>query len=274
MSACSVTKLQKAGTTNLDSFRVEAPFTMESDLIEIKAKVNGETRYMIFDTGADLSLITQDKATGKITEVEGAGNKSIKLGRDKVHSINIGELAFENTYAVNGKLQGVEQKMKNFGGIIGQPIIAKANWLFDFNEKVFIVSNQSLDQADFESINITRENGRPYATVTVEGTKYKAILDMGSTSTLSIPDNHPLAEILLQKLAFTKTKDQVFTITGLSEVTKQSATLPALQLANHHMTNLDVTILKSSQLRIGLNMFKNYDLLIDNDQQAYKIRKN
>ncbi len=272
LTACSVKNLQKKGKTSLDSFNIQVPFTMNSELIEIKAMVNGEAKNMIFDTGADLSLIAQEKPTGKITEVEGAANKSIKLGQDKVASISIGDVSFENTFAVNGKLEGIEQKMEDFGGIIGQPIIAKANWLFDFDTKMMTLSNQTINHDGFTAIKIDRKKGRPYTTLSVDGIEYNAIIDLGSSSSLSIPENHPLAQKLIAELDFTTSVDQVFTISGLRDVTKQTSSLSKLQLGDIEMTDVEVTILKSSQIRIGLAMFKDYQLLIDSDQQVYRIK--
>ena len=70
--------------------------------------------------------------------------------------MKIGNVDFKNTYAVNGNLIGLKEQITNFGGILGQPIISKANWLIDYPNKKIRVSNQNLVDETFKTIQIKR----------------------------------------------------------------------------------------------------------------------
>jgi hypothetical protein len=50
--------------------------------------------------------------------------------------MQIGHVTFLNTVALNGNLSGLKEQVSDFGGVIGQPIINKANWLIDYPNKL------------------------------------------------------------------------------------------------------------------------------------------
>ena len=75
----------------------------------------------------------------------------MQLGTEYVKSMKIGDVEFENTFAGNGNLKGLKEQISNFGGIIGQPIIRKANWLIDYPNKILRVSNENLVDKTFEN---------------------------------------------------------------------------------------------------------------------------
>ena len=52
----------------------------------------------------------------------------MKLGKEYVKSLKIGTVEFKNIFALNSDLDGLKQQISDFGRIIGQTIINKANW--------------------------------------------------------------------------------------------------------------------------------------------------
>jgi len=81
---------------------------------------------------------------GKTQRISGASKRKIKFGEEYVRLLKIGTVDFKNTFALNGVLDGLKQQIPNFGGIIGQTIINKANWQIDFPNKKLILSNKDL----------------------------------------------------------------------------------------------------------------------------------
>jgi len=59
----------------------------------------------------------------------------MKLGKKCVKSLKIGTVEFKNTFALNGDLDGLKQQISDFGEIIGQTIINKANWQINYPNK-------------------------------------------------------------------------------------------------------------------------------------------
>ncbi len=272
MSNCSITKNQTKGKVLSEVFDTTINFSMENRLVEFPVLVNGESRKMIFDTGADFSLIAREQSTGKITTIHGAMGKTVDLGKEIVPKIQIGDVEFLNTLALNGKLEGIEQKIKNFGGLIGQPIIAKANWLFDFKNKKLQISNQNVVGPNFQVLPITRVKGRPYVDLVILGETYKVIIDLGSSSNLSIPKHSPLALEIEKKYEMQTSEEDIFSLGGIQRIEQKKGTIPEVSIGNILFENVETTIQETSQIRVGINFFRSGLLYIDNTNQQYQFK--
>ena len=86
------------------------------------------TKSFLFDTVADVSLIQRKSPIGKTQNISRASNRKMKLGKEYVKSLKIGTVEFKNIFALNSDLDGLKQQISDFGRIIGQTIINKANW--------------------------------------------------------------------------------------------------------------------------------------------------
>ena len=107
------------------------------------------TKSFLFDTVADVSLIQREYPIGKTQNISGASYRKIKLGKEYVKSLKIGIVEFKNTFALNGVLDGLKQQISDFGGIIGQAIINKVNWLIDYPNKKLKISNKDLTDTTY-----------------------------------------------------------------------------------------------------------------------------
>ncbi|MGD1945131.1 MAG: aspartyl protease family protein [Croceivirga sp.] len=200
--SCSITKQQKAGEVNPINFHQKTAFTLNKSLILIPVTINSEPKNFFFDTGAQLTVIQSDSLFGKIRTVTGASGKELNMGLDKVKNIKIGDTEFVNTYALNQDLKELKEKIPDFGGIIGQSVIQKANWLIDYPNKKIEFSSNNLSDEGFTKIEIERKDGSPFTFMTINDRKYRAIIDLGASSALSIPQNSNLAEDLLKMHEF------------------------------------------------------------------------
>lgn len=129
---CSVAKLQKQGSVNPTDFYTKQSFQTFKGVIEIEAKFEGSSKIFLFDTGADINLIQRDSLAGKKSKYSGASKRKMELGKEKISKLKIGEVEFLDTYALHGDFVGLKEQIPQFGGLIGQSIISKANWLINY----------------------------------------------------------------------------------------------------------------------------------------------
>ena len=267
-----VTQKQKKGDVAQKEFRTTLTFAMVKFIPVIPVDINGEGKNFLFDTGADLTVVQRDTLKGKVTKFSGASNRKMELGSEIISSLIVGDANFRNTAALNGNLTGLKEQIPAFGGLIGTPIIQKANWLFNFSTKKLTVSNANLADETFQSIKIKRKSGAPYTSINIDGKEYDALIDMGSSAGLSIPENSPLAKELLKKYKFEEIEREVFTLGGLQKVKEKTSTLPKLKIGNIEFKDVNLDIRPSSQMRIGSRFFQDYILYIDNINRDFKIK--
>ncbi|AXT19640.1 hypothetical protein D7030_09755 [Flavobacteriaceae bacterium AU392] len=272
-TGCSITKYQKDGSVANKEFHYKTGFTTLKSVIILPVTVNGTTRNFLFDTGADLSLLQRDSIVGKTIKVNGASNRTIKTGKGYVKSIQIGDINFLNTYALNSDLKGLKEQITDFGGLIGQPIISKANWLIDYPNKNIEISNTHLVDDSYQSIKIKREDGAPYIYLTINGKKHKAIIDLGSSSTFSIPKGSKLASEVLNAHNFEDNEREIYTLGGIQKIKEKVGVLPSIKIESIEFKNVKTDVKPTSQLRIGNNFFKDHIIYIDNINGDYKVKK-
>lgn len=272
-AGCSIIKLQEEGYVQPENFHHEVKFDTYKSLIIVPARVNGVLRNFLFDTGAHLTVVQRDTLIGKSTNVSGASGRSSSLGNEVINSFEIGGIDFKNTNALNGDLEGLKDKVPDFGGFIGQSIISKANWLIDYPQNTLQIANHDLSDNTFQKIEIDRKDGSPFTFIQIEGKKYKAIIDLGASSAITVPTGTKLSEEILKKYSFKEVENESFTIGGVQKVKQQIMTLPTVRLGDHEFTNVEVKVKPSSQIRLGNDIFKDYMVYIDNISGDYKIKK-
>ena len=274
LPGCSISKLQKQGHTIPESFHAKLPFETYKTVMVMEANINGVSRNMIFDTGADYNLIQRDQTEGKLLKADGASKRSVRLGSETTQSLKIGSVDFANTYSLNGDLKGLKEQIPNFGGLIGQPVIKKANWLIDYPNKKLEIANKRLIDDTYKEIEIDRKDGAPYTYIEVFGERYRVIIDFGSSSTINLPKESKLAKALSSKIAFKENVRDRYTLGGLQVTKEQVGEIPTVNLGPFEMKNVAVNINTSSQPRIGISFFKDYTIYIDNDKGgAYWLKK-
>lgn len=270
---CSITRIQKKGIVQPESFNYETNFITRKTVIFVPVEINGLSKNFLFDTGADFSVIQRDSTLGKLSTVSGATNRKVKMGEEYVESIKIGDVDFRNTFAQNADLKGLKEQIPSFGGIIGRPIINKSNWLIDYPNKKLRISNENLVNETFETIRIIRNDGAPYTFISIEGIQYKVIIDFGSSSEFNLPRESKLAKQLTQQHNFTDNERDRYTIGGLQTVKEKVGIVPLIKLGNMEFENVYTTVNISSQPRIGIGFFKDCQIYIDNINDSYKIKK-
>lgn len=156
----------------------------------------------------------------------------------------------------------------------GQSIIQKTNWLIDYPNEIMEISNNGLSDETFTDIEINRKDGSPYTFIIINGKKYKAIIDLGSTRSLSIPKDSKLAEHVIKRYRFEDIEKDNYTIGGgLQNIKQKTGHIPLVKLGGIENTDVEAAIKQTTNIRIGSGFFKHYLLYIDNTNGNYKIKK-
>ncbi|EZH73838.1 hypothetical protein ATO12_18065 [Aquimarina atlantica] len=273
ISACSIHYKQRKGNVLPEGFYYKTKFTTVKSVIVLPFQINGVKKNFLFDTGADYNLIQRDAIIGKKGMYSGASKRKMKMGSEITKSMKIGNVNFVDTYGVNADLKGLKEQIPNFGGLIGQSIISKGNWLIDYPNKIIEVSDKDMSDDSFQSIKIIREDGAPYVLISINGNTHKVLVDFGSSSDFNLPKNSKLAKKLLDMYNFKDSQRERYTIGGLQTITEKKGIVPLITLETIEFENVKTTINVSSQPRIGIGFFKDCLVYIDNTNRQYKIKK-
>jgi hypothetical protein len=271
--SCSVTKNQNKGNVVSENFYHQTEFMTVKSVIVLPFQIDGVLKNFLFDTGADYSLVQRDSIIGKAVNYDGASKRKMKLGKEIIESMKIGDIDFRNTVALNGDMRGLKEQIPNFGGLIGQPIINKSNWLIDYPNKSIIISNKTLVDSSYQKIEIKREGGTPYTYISIDGIAFKVIIDFGSSSEFNLPEGSKLAKQLLKKYSFSDNERNRYTLGGLQKTKEKVGIMPLIKLGNMEFKNVNTSINISSQPRIGIGFFRGCKIYIDNIDNSYKIKK-
>lgn len=254
-------------------FNATIDITTTKGIVLVPCEYEGKIKNYYFDTGAQLSDIQRDKIKGKRIEVRGASNRIAISGTEVLKSFTIGEVQFKNTFATNSDSKGLKEQIQNYGGIIGRTIIDRANWLIDLKNQTLTISNKELSDESYSDIPLQENSiGAPYTVINIEDKAYKAIIDLGSTSELNVPKDSELANELLASYDFIDQARERYTLGGVQSIMQQVYTIPLIQIGDTNFENVEVTINESSQIRIGMNLFKNRIVYIDNLNNKYRVK--
>ncbi|PQJ73634.1 pepsin/retropepsin-like aspartic protease family protein [Polaribacter butkevichii] len=273
ISCSSITNKQNKGNVVPENFEYKTKFTTLKSVMILPFEINGVTKNFIFDTGADYSIIQRDSMIGKTNNYGGASKRKMRLGSEIILSMKINNIDFTNTFALNGDMKGLKEQIPNFGGIIGQSIIKKANWLIDYPNRTIKLSNKNIVDTNYETIKRTIEKGSPYTYITINETDYKVMVDFGSSADFNIPKESKLAKELLIQHNFSNNERERYTLGGLQKLKEKVGILPIIKLGNIKFENIKTTINSAKEAKIGIGFFKDSKIYIDNINDNYKIKK-
>jgi hypothetical protein len=270
--SCSAPSFLEQGRVELKEFYTKVDFLTVKSLVIVPCEIGDSTKNFLFDTGATVTAVHRDSIFGEIIEVSGASNRKIQNGSETIKSLKIGEVNFMNTFATNQNFGVLRDSIPNFGGILGRTVMDKGNWLIDYPAKTLEISNRDLSDDSFTDIKLEKSSGAPYTLVEVDGLKYRAIIDLGSTSYVNVPEGTKLADHLLETYPFETNERRRYTVGGLQNITEKIGVIPVLNLGASVFTNVKVNINESSQMRIGMRLFENALIYIDNTNGRYRIK--
>jgi hypothetical protein len=270
---CSTIYKMNRGKVVPSDFNAKINITTSKGVMLIPCEYEGEIKNYLFDTGAQLTDIQREKLKGKRVSVRGASNRIMESGTEVLKSFMIGDVEFKNIFATNSDSKGLKEQIPNFGGIIGRPIIDRANWLIDLPNNTLTISNKELSDESFSDIPIEENSiGAPYTMIAIEGESYRGIIDLGSISMLNVPSNTELASELMEIYDFEDQQRERYTVGGNQSIIQKVCTIPSIQVGEIKFENVEVTINESSQIRIGMNLFKGNIIYVDNLNNKYRVK--
>ncbi len=196
----SINKYSKGYSINWNSkvHNTTIPFHIKDNLIFIKAKINNEEKYLLFDTGAEIPLIknqyNNSETIGVQKIIDANGNTKIEEIKE-LNNLSIGGLNFEkvknvslNTDTTNGK----NLLSKDFiAGILGCNLMNSFVWDLNLKNNTIHLTdskfNENISQAT--TIPLIEYNNRWKIEIKVNGDKKKAMFDSGSNAILTLKDS-------------------------------------------------------------------------------------
>ncbi len=271
-TCCSVKLYQNKGLIVSQSNSTKLDFSTNKTIIILPVVLNGTIKNFAFDTGAELTVVQKEETTGKEMKFTGADGKKVKLGTGTIDLLKIGDVEFENIYSLNANMEYLTKEIPDFGGIIGQSIICKANWLIDYPKNKIEFTDKAIETMGFETLS-TKNIRNPHIDMMIEGEIYSVLIDLGSSVAMTIPENSKLAEKLLAKYTFKDNIREIYRLSGAKIVAEKITTLPKVEIGNSSFEKVEINILPSKSLKIGNAFFKDYTIYIDNINGVYKIKK-
>ncbi|MGB5646912.1 hypothetical protein [Muriicola sp.] len=270
---CATTNRFTQGKVVPSGFYGKTTFTTVKSLIILPCELNGERKNFLFDTGAQVTGIHRDSIFGEIVTVRGGSNRTIENGSEIVASLKIGGVDFINTFATNDNMTELHEKIPNFGGVLGRTVMDKSNWLINYPGKTIEISNEDLSDETYTDIPLLESSSTPYTYIDIDNKRYKAIIDLGSTSVLNVPENTELAKFLIERYQFSENRRERYTVGGTQNITELVGSVPLLKIDSAEFKNIEVNINQSSQIRLGMAFFTDYMIYIDNKNHRYRIKR-
>ena len=257
---------------------VEIPFEYVGGLIVIKAKVNGVEGRFVFDNGATHSCFNKDFARKsgvsfkKRTTITDANNRRLGILSGQVKKMEISSASFSKVRAF---LIDTNRffPCDPIDGIIGASIINTINWKIDFDQQKMKMSLVPF-KSNGQKLPITiGKNESSFINFTIKRQSLKTKVDLGYKGELKIRKS--------KKLPFLKGIEMEKNI-GVSSISvsglgKIDTTYIIYRKAELRYQNNPLTIVPKItftkhlkyQARIGLDYFKNYNLIINSRQREY-----
>lgn len=270
---CRTVSLIKRGYVNPADSYEKVKFETIKTVIILPMVLNDISKNFIFYTGGQISTVQRDSLIGSVSNWGGASKRCIKLGSEILNSLKPGKMEFVDTYTGNTDFTGLKEQIPTFGGLIGQSVISKANWLIDYPNKILEVSNKELADSSFDTIIIYRKGGSPYTLITIDQEEYEVIIDFGSSIPLNVPTDSELAKALLRSYSLANRQKEKYTLGGKENFTKKVGVLPLVKLGGIEFDNVPVNINITSEPRVGISFFKNYLIYIDNLNDTYRVKE-
>ncbi len=259
---------------------IEIEFEVLSDLIIIKAEINGVTGSFLYDNGFSLSAVNREFADrahinfDNSSNIRDANNKRSSTPETTIDSVVINGQLFLKTgfYQINTK---AFFPCGHIDGIIGASIINKANWKINFQErKIQISSVPFKGEGNKLPISISNNNSS-FSTFSILGVPYKCKIDLGNMTSLKINKhyiNNSFDGLLAEKRigimslstgGLGKT-DTIYHLSNDLQLVNSGDTLPV-------HTRVSIKDNLKYQGYIGINYFNKYELIINSTEKEYLL---
>ena len=260
---------------------VEIEFETISDLIIIKAKINGVSGNFLFDNGYSLSGVNKEFAQkanisfNNVSNLTDANNKKEKTQESTADSIVINNQVFFKTgvYQVN---TDAFLQCNHIDGIIGASVINKANWKIDFDKKKIKISSTPFKEKGSKLAMSISNNNSSFTKLSIRGISYNFKIDLGSTGSIKINQGFikNSFEGLLSEKRIGITSISAHGLGNIDTVYYLSEGLTLKHLDTSLPIKEKVTIKDKLKYQgyIGINYLNNYNFIINSTEKEYILQ--
>lgn len=266
-----------AGFAQFQPDRFEVPFELHSNLIFIKASLDGKEKSFIFDSGAPFLVLNSDhfdKADVRLTSIEadGIGGKT-EIGMYLVQSFEWGGSRMDSEKVVTMSLRHLEQSAKHeFAGLIGFGLFADFQITFDYQKKILsfvrtdfegdIPGVEYQDSLNYAALPINMLGHIPTFPVLIGGREYKLGLDCGAGSNLIYAKYLPELQSSISKLSNENLKGVAKGSSRIKHAKVDTATVAGLPYYNMGFAFEDATLQQiSAGYAIDMDGLLGYEFL-------------
>jgi len=280
LSSCSIIKsgkLSKQGEVNRDDFLVEVPYSNVKDWIVVTVQIEGKDYNFIWDTGADITVISERMAkniehgTVVSRKVKDSGKNKKSLNFIALPKVMMGEVEFHNIGAAIADLDPLIKQIgcDSIDGILGNNLMRKAVWQVNYAEQKLGIASA------VDKLKLTEENekvemeagkrGHPYFKTKVNGKKQWIAMDTGYNGSFKMPRKE------LEKIAKKTSRVEIEEATGAAGGglygARQGSTwnyqVESIELGNMKVMQPIISTAERSSSLIGNKFFEDFILTID-----------
>jgi Aspartyl protease len=181
------TKLIEGNLINkryIDTIKCENKFGLKT----LQVKVNGRNKTLIFDTGADIILLSKDSSTSRNnlnSQVTDANGKSSKSSLVIIEEFKIRNLTYSN---LNSLRIGLPSPLVCISdGLMGNNVIKKSNW--KITKDYIIASNNPFKNTEVKWLKFFYfASNSIYSNISLDGIAIDTcLIDYGSRSEIELP---------------------------------------------------------------------------------------
>ena len=259
------------------TYTVTFPYEPYRGLITFPVQLDGVTKKVIFDTGNHLSGFNHKPNSSRIATIsnENSQGNSIDLEMFGLKLLEVEEVTFKNTvyfyHDFSSTFATVEELGgEDFGGLLGQSVIKKANWIIDFGKQQITMTSEAVGPYQ-HMVSDQWEDNMFYASVLIEGQLYRALIDLGYNGGLNVPITSALADTLRTRYPIREENSKKMVLSETIESTQYKGTLPLVSIDDHPYRAVPFTIDSTANFKIGTRFFKDQVLYIDNDNKIIAL---
>ncbi len=262
------------------------PYEDKAGVMIIEATINGEKGSFLFDTGAP-NVISEEfaeklqlKTLAKSRVNDSGGNTTKGNANVRLDSVVIGGVLFENTGAVVQNLSSSDIfRCLDFDGIIGANLMKLAYWKLDFQKQEITFTSNLEDlelNAEYDSIPFTSKfTGTPMIDVKLNHVNVRNIVfDTGSNGHISVPTAslNVLSDSIPVERAYSLGATR-YGVGGISQTdTTYFAIIDSISMGEIILEKKVVEFEPVAD-NIGMDFFKNYDIIMDWENDLIHMRK-
>ncbi len=279
-SLCSICCFSQSSTIDTLSFSVA------KKLLVIKGKLNGAAVDFAFDTGAEMGVL--NSANQEVAKCEtdtrkkgvrDANNKIVKGQKIRIEKLTIGSFEFEK---VKSLYVDMEFLQCNQLYLLGQNVISKLNWLFNFENNTVQVSQMPFaTDNSFTKMPVTGTEKRPFTILQIgDITLKKCLIDFGYSGVIDFPESDFTNSLYAANLAKKNTTIGIYSSMGLGGLGKpdtlKTVELDGVSIGALSFNNIQGSIPEKTSFKIGVGFFSKYcsAVILNHSTRSYFLKPN